>query len=226
MQQVRFGRGVGEQARGSARPGGGRPGQSRRVEPERLCDTPAMDHGALGDQVIESSIGLSIPKDGIVFDGFVLRLPTAADIDLLDPAFADPGAFTRDDFADFIPRLKRLVASGRLAPLVVADVETGEILGGGTFHHFDPVRATLEIGYWLYPHARGRGVATKTARALAEHAFDLGVQRVVAYVRVGNSASERVLERAGFTREGISRSMHTADGNRVDKTVWSLLPGE
>jgi RimJ/RimL family protein N-acetyltransferase len=61
---------------------------------------------------------------------------------------------------------------------------------------------------------------------LAEHAFDLGVRRVVAHVKVGNSESERVLERAGFTRESISRSMPTADGGRIDKTVWSLLPGE
>jgi len=47
-----------------------------------------------------------------------------------------------------------------------------------------------------------------------------------AYVNVGNTASERVLERAGFTREGIVRSMPKPDGRRVDKTLFSLLPGE
>jgi RimJ/RimL family protein N-acetyltransferase len=174
----------------------------------------------------ESSVELSIPAGGIVLGEFVLRLPTTADIERLPPAFAEPGAFTRDDLAGFIPHLNALVASGQIAPLVVADVETGEILGGGTLHHLDSRRAIVEIGYWLYPHARGRGVATRTARALAEHAFALGVQRVVAHVKVGNSASERVLERAGFTREGISRSMPTAGGGREDKAVWSLLPGE
>jgi RimJ/RimL family protein N-acetyltransferase len=65
----------------------------------------------------------------------------------------------------------------------------------------------LSVGYWLYPRARGRGVATKIARALAEYAFTLGIQRVAAYVEVGNVPSERVLERAGFTREGIIRSL-------------------
>jgi RimJ/RimL family protein N-acetyltransferase len=43
-------------------------------------------------------------------------------------------------------------------------------------------------------------------------------------VNVGNTASERVLERAGFTREGVVRSK--PDGRRVDKTLFSLLPGE
>ena len=64
------------------------------------------------------------------------------------------------------------------------------------------------------------------ARMLAEHAFSLGIQRVCAYVNVGNVASERVVERAGYTREGVVRSMPKPDGRRVDKTLFSLLPGE
>lgn len=173
-----------------------------------------------------ASVRLSIPTDGIVFGGLVLRLPTTADIDQMPPAFDEPDAPTRDDLAEFLPRLETLVASGQIAPLLIVDVQTGEILGGGTLRRLDSEGAIIEIGYWLYPHARGRGVATRAARALAEHAFGLGVERVVAHVKVGNAESERVLERAGFTREGISRSMPTADGNRVDKAVWSLLPGE
>ena len=50
------------------------------------------------------------------------------------------------------------------------------------------------------------------------------MERVAAYVNVGNRASERVLERAGFTREGVIRSMPKPDGRRVDKTLFSLLP--
>jgi RimJ/RimL family protein N-acetyltransferase len=173
-----------------------------------------------------ASIELSIPQEGIVFDGLILRLPTTPDLDRMPSTFAEPDALTRTDFAECIPHLETLVASGQLVPLVVADVQTGEILGGGTFRHLDSKGAIIEIGYWLYPHARGGGVATKTACALADHAFRLGIRRVVAHVKVGNDASDRVLERAGFTREGISRSMPTADGGRIDKTVWSLLPGD
>jgi RimJ/RimL family protein N-acetyltransferase len=35
-----------------------------------------------------------------------------------------------------------------------------------------------------------------------------------------------VLDRAGFTREGVIRSMPKPDGRRVDKSIFSLLPGE
>ena len=60
---------------------------------------------------------------------------------------------------------------------------------------------------------------------LAEHAFSLGIHRVAAYVNVGNVASERVAERAGFTREGIVRSMPVPDGRRVDKTLSRFYRG-
>jgi hypothetical protein len=36
----------------------------------------------------------------------------------------------------------------------------------------------------------------------------------------------RVLERAGYTREGVVGSLPKPDGRRVDKTLFSLLPGE
>jgi RimJ/RimL family protein N-acetyltransferase len=53
------------------------------------------------------------------------------------------------------------------------------------------------------------------------------VHRIRAYVNVHNVASERVLERTGFTREGVIRSLPEPGGvRRVDKTVFSLLPGE
>ena len=50
--------------------------------------------------------------------------------------------------------------------------------------------------------------------------------RVAAYVNVGNVASERVLESAGYTREGVVRSMPVPSGARIDKTLFSLLSGE
>jgi RimJ/RimL family protein N-acetyltransferase len=110
--------------------------------------------------------------------------------------------------------------------LTAVESPSGEVAGGGTLHHLDVERRIVEIGYFVLPHARRRGIATRIARLLAEHAFSLGIERVAAYVNVGNTASERVVERAGFTREGVVRSMPKPDGRRVDKTLFSLLPGD
>ena len=53
-----------------------------------------------------------------------------------------------------------------------------------------------------------------------------GLWRVEAHVRIGNDASERVLERAGFTREGVKRRLLRHEGGRVDATAFSLLADE
>ena len=135
-------------------------------------------------------------------------------------------AFGREELAASIGDLPSLAESGRLLPLAAVDVESDEVIGAGMLHHLDVERQIVEIGYFVLPHARRRGFATTIARALAEHAFSLGVERVAAYVNVDNTASERVLERAGFTREGVVRSMPKPDGRRVDKTLFSLLPGD
>jgi RimJ/RimL family protein N-acetyltransferase len=178
--------------------------------------------------------GLSVPPEGIRAGAVILRLPTLYDVDGILPGFRDPElreagnlpAFDREQLAASLQELPALAASGRLLPLAAVDVDSGEVVGAGILHHLDAERRIVEIGYFVLPHARRRGIATVIARMLGEHAFSLGIERVAAYVNVDNGPSERVLERAGFTREGVVRSMPKPDGRRVDKTLFSLLPGE
>jgi RimJ/RimL family protein N-acetyltransferase len=106
---------------------------------------------------------------------------------------------------------------------VIVDTRNAEILGSLTLHHLDPMRDVVELGYWLFTTARGRGVATRAVEAAVEHAFANGIYRVEAHVRVGNAASERVLERAGFEREGVKRNLLRRDDERHDATLFARL---
>jgi RimJ/RimL family protein N-acetyltransferase len=177
---------------------------------------------------------LSVPSEGIRAGDVILRFPSLEDVDGILPAFTDPElreagnlpAFGREELVGSIQELPSLADSGRLLALAALDARTEEVIGGGTLHHLDAERGIVEIGYFVLPHARGQGLGSHIARMLAEHAFSLGVERVAAYVNVGNTPSERVVERAGFTREGVVRSLPKPDGRRVDKTLFSLLPGE
>jgi RimJ/RimL family protein N-acetyltransferase len=194
-----------------------------------VADAVGGPHG-----IPELTMSLSVPPEGIRAGDLILRLPSFEDVDAILPAFTDPEireagnlpAFDREGLVASLGELASLAERGRLLALAGVDAETGEVIGGGMLHDLDAERKIVEIGYWVFPRARGRGVATTIARMLAEHAFSLGVERVAAYVNIGNSASERVVERAGFTREGVVRSMPKPDGRRVDKTLFSLLPGE
>ena len=165
-------------------------------------------------------------------DELLVRDPVESDIDTIAPAFQDPAVggeaslppvdadTLRVMLRDQLPGMR---AQGLLAAYVIEDLRSGELLGGASLHHFDPLRAVVEVGYWLFVGARGRGVATRSVQQMTEHAVANGIWRVEAHVRVGNAASERVLERLGFEREGVKRKYLRHGDDRVDATLFALL---
>ena len=56
--------------------------------------------------------------------------------------------------------------------------------------------------------------------------MDLGVKRLELFTHVGNQASEGVALNCGFSREGVLRSCREIKGERVDLTIFSLLPDD
>jgi RimJ/RimL family protein N-acetyltransferase len=173
--------------------------------------------------------------DEVVGDGIVLRAPTHEDVPRLAAAFADPvlggeaglPPLTEDELhAVLDDQLPQWRASGLLVPYAIFDSETEELLGGTTLRQLDATRQTIEIGYWLFAEARGRGVATRAVEALLDWLFANGIHRVEAVVRIGNVPSERVLERSGFAREGVRRRYLLYGGARVDATLFARLSDE
>ena len=82
-----------------------------------------------------------------------------------------------------------------------------EFLGATGFHAPDWKTPKAEIGYFLLPPARGRGIATEAVRLLVHFAFDhMNVNRVWATCDADNAASANVLRRAGLPEEGRMRA--------------------
>jgi RimJ/RimL family protein N-acetyltransferase len=83
---------------------------------------------------------------------------------------------------------------------------------------------SAEVGFLVAPWARGQGYATAAVRTICAWGFDtLGLDRVVWQAHVGNEASRRVAEAAGFTVEGVARSALLQRGERRDGWAGSLL---
>jgi RimJ/RimL family protein N-acetyltransferase len=107
-----------------------------------------------------------------------------------------------------------------------AILEDGAFVGFAVAVGIDETARTVELGYAVAPHARGRGIATETLRQLSDWAFARGMERLELHIGHANAGSQRVAERAGYVREGLMRSVYFKDGLREDTELWSLLPSD
>ena len=100
-----------------------------------------------------------------------------------------------------------------------------EAIGGiSAMRGSENARFCAEIGYWIGESQWGRGVMTTTVRAFCEALFrHTDIERIEAGAFVTNPASHRVLEKSGFTREGLLRRKYFKDGEFIDDAVYALL---
>jgi RimJ/RimL family protein N-acetyltransferase len=118
--------------------------------------------------------------------------------------------------------------TGTSAPFAITDAGTGRVLGGVGFGWVGDERVG-EVGYWLRADARGRGLTTRAVNLISRWAFaELRCERLQLRADAENVGSQRVAEKAGFTREGVLRSVHfnPRQQRRVDFVMFSLLPDE
>jgi RimJ/RimL family protein N-acetyltransferase len=108
--------------------------------------------------------------------------------------------------------------------LVEAD---GDRVGFVGMHDHSPEAATAELGYWYAHEAWGNGYATGAARRLVAYGFEQrNLHKWTAKTAGNNEASMRVLEKVGFTEEGVHRSEWFIDGKYRDVHWFGLLESE
>ncbi|WP_184547564.1 GNAT family N-acetyltransferase [Mucilaginibacter sp. FT3.2] len=103
-----------------------------------------------------------------------------------------------------------------------------EVCGGIAIELMNDVnRITGEIGYWLAEQYWGQGIITQAVNLVTGYAFkNLSVLRIQAGVYHKNTASMRVLEKAGYTKEGVLRNAVIKNGVVMDKHVYAILKEE
>ncbi|KAI1469483.1 acyl-CoA N-acyltransferase [Daldinia caldariorum] len=129
-------------------------------------------------------------------------------------------------------RASPTVNFGIFTPGAAAAEEEEQGGGGGTFAgaiglipRADIEYRTWEVGYWVAMDHWGKGIATSALKAFSAWAFEQFPEllRIEAGVFSENVASLRVLERAGFTREGLRRQAICKKGKIIDQVTFSLL---
>ncbi len=92
---------------------------------------------------------------------------------------------------------------------------------------FTPLGSCFEIGYRLLPKERDKGYCTEAVKIILDYLFlAKNIIRVQAKTNPGNIASQRVLEKAGFQREGLIRKNIFIRGAWQDGFLYSILREE
>lgn len=159
-------------------------------------------------------------------DDLVLLERIAVDVEVAGPynwtGFRDAGAALRrfEDDGLLADHLGHLVVAGDGATVGVVQWRRpgygGHIPG-----------TAWQIGCTIMPDARGRGLGSAAHRALVAYLFSTTpAVRLEADTDVDNVAEHRCLERAGFTREGVLRSVAFHSGGWHDVARYGLLRAE
>jgi RimJ/RimL family protein N-acetyltransferase len=87
----------------------------------------------------------------------------------------------------------------------------------------DCERISAEVGYWVGQDVWGRGLATAALKSITGYAFRvLNLHRVFAMVFDGNVASARVLEKAGYLKEGVLRRAAQKEDRILDCLLYAI----
>jgi RimJ/RimL family protein N-acetyltransferase len=98
----------------------------------------------------------------------------------------------------------RFWSNAERTPFAIVSSDTGEFFGSISFTSFNWQERTAEAGYWVAAYARGAGVATSALAMLCEWGFQtLDLAAVVLHTLIGNGASERVAQKAGFIKTDV-----------------------
>jgi RimJ/RimL family protein N-acetyltransferase len=164
----------------------------------------------------------------------IIRMPRAEDAPALAKHANNRNVWR--NLRDFMPHpytladaeayIERALAEERPTKFVIE--AAGEAAGSiGLVLKQDIERIGAELGYWLAEPYWGRGILSEAVPAFTEWAVrEFGLLRVEAIVFEWNPASARVLEKAGYVREGTLRRSAVKDGQVIDRWVYAYLADE
>jgi ribosomal-protein-alanine N-acetyltransferase len=138
-----------------------------------------------------------------------------------------------DNLRDYLPQPYRIQdaeffiqhVSAELPPLTFAICQDKDLCGIISLKpQSDIHRASAELGYWVGEIFWGKGLATEAVRCICRYAFDdLGFVRLFAGVMEHNVASMRVLEKSGFSKEGILRKAILKNERYLDEHLYASI---
>lgn len=103
----------------------------------------------------------------------------------------------------------------------------GQLCGACGYHYWNFKQKKTEIGYWLAESHMGKGIMTRTVKAIVDYVFNVqNLHRVEIQCAVGNVKSCAIPERLGFTYEGVVRGGQHINGIFYNSNIYAVLSDE
>ncbi|MBI2577460.1 MAG: GNAT family N-acetyltransferase [Candidatus Wildermuthbacteria bacterium] len=139
------------------------------------------------------------------------------------PTLRIPYPYTREHAREWIKRAQEEWAKENPSSLDFGIEIDGKIAGGIGLANIKEGHEA-EIGYWLAEPYWGKGIMTEAATAMEKFGFEtLGLVRIYAGVYTWNTASQKVLEKVGFVREGLRRKGVYKNGEFLDDYLYAIV---
>jgi RimJ/RimL family protein N-acetyltransferase len=117
--------------------------------------------------------------------------------------------------------------AGEHVELTILEPGSDLCRGRVSAQRFEWKHLRAEVGIWLAPQVRGRGLGRRALRLAAGWLFSAcGLERVEVQTEPGNETMLRTARAAGFVREGLLRSYVRDRSGRLDMAIFSLLPSD
>ena len=137
----------------------------------------------------------------------------------------EPDALTESSFRARVIRSAQEFASGVAVPLFLFSRRNHELIGGLTIGHIRRGAAqSCMIGYWMGERFAGQGHMTAGLNLVTGYIFgQLALHRIEAACIPENDRSIRLLEKAGFQREGYMKEYLKIRGEWRDHLLYALI---
>lgn len=127
-----------------------------------------------------------------------------------------------EDLSTYLRSCEVLYQEGRELSFVILmdNVPVGRI----GLHYVNQLNKNAAIGYWITENVQGRGIVTRSCRALIDYGFkELGLRRIEIKAATENLKSRAIPVKLGFQQEGILRQAERINGKFMDLVLFSLL---
>jgi ribosomal-protein-alanine N-acetyltransferase len=156
----------------------------------------------------------------------------ASDAEPLFPIMGDPQVMAFWDVAEIddpevvgriIGGQVEAMADGKAMYWSMRTLDGGQFLGACDLSEIDRWHRRAEVGFMLGRDAWGHGYALEAMQSVISFAGANGLRKLAARTHLGNRRSEVLLQKLGFTEEGLLRGHILKDGERRDCRVFGLL---